>query len=364
MRNHTATHLLNWALRDVLDPRCEHLQQKGSLVDPEKTRFDFSHPKAVSPEELERIESLVTARIRENLPVYAAEAPIADARRINTLRAVFGEKYPDNVRVVSIGVPVEKLLKDPARPEWMGYSVEFCGGTHVKATAEIEAFALVSEEAVAKGVRRVVGVSGEAARKAIDAGARLLSEAQKLAKYQPDQLAAALPQLQKAIETATLRVADRAKLRAAVAELQETVKRQQKAAATAAAGSALGMVDALLAGATRAGNTAVVVAELSDVSIDALKTAADAIKQKAGSAAIFFGQRAEGRATLLAAVTDDLVKRGVKAGDWVKAIAPLVEGGGGGSPTMAQAGGKRPEKLEEALRQAQNWILARTITAA
>jgi alanyl-tRNA synthetase/REP element-mobilizing transposase RayT len=198
MQNHTATHLLNWALRRELDPEGGHLQQKGSLVDPDKTRFDFSHKKPLSDDELGRIEELVVGRIADDLEVFT---PTSDdgavdqqlARKINTLRAVFGEKYPDRVRVVSIGAPIgdeenptaSTLLGSPDDPRWMDYSVEFCGGTHVKRTSEIEAFALVSEEGVAKGIRRVVGVSGEKARAAIAEGERLVADARALAGVEP-----------------------------------------------------------------------------------------------------------------------------------------------------------------------------------
>ena len=183
MQNHTATHVLNWSLREVLESGGSgKVDQKGSLVDPEKTRFDFSHNKPLTDDELDRIEALCKKQIDQALPVYAAmrEENFVEqkqAREINTLRAVFGEKYPDKVRVVSIGVPITEedarnagtkdwLLRSPNNPEWMKYSVEFCGGTHVKNTSEIEAFALVSEEGVAKGVRRLVGISGDAAKRA------------------------------------------------------------------------------------------------------------------------------------------------------------------------------------------------------
>ncbi|NUQ49906.1 MAG: alanine--tRNA ligase, partial [Phycisphaerae bacterium] len=162
MQNHTATHVLNWALREVLG---EHIQQKGSLVDPEKTRFDFSHTKAMTPEEIERIERLCLEQIRQALDVHTNNnEPVSQqqALAINGLRAVFGEKYPDLVRVVSIGKPVADLLANPDSPEWRRYSIEFCGGTHVRNTSEIGDFVLVAEEAVAKGVRRLVGLSGEA----------------------------------------------------------------------------------------------------------------------------------------------------------------------------------------------------------
>ncbi len=157
---------------------------------------------------------------------------------------------------------------------------------------------------------------------------------------------------------------DRAKIRELLTGLQETVKKQQKAAAGSSAGDALARVPELLAGAEKRGGVTVVIAELPDLPLDTLKTLADAIKQKAGSTALLLGVRQEpggdppapAKALLLAAVTDDLIKKGIKAGDWIKAVAPVVEGGGGGPPTMAQAGGKNPAKLPEALAAAKEWI--------
>ena len=148
-KNHTATHVLNWALREVLG---EHIQQKGSLVDDEKTRFDFSHPKALNDAEIAKVEQLVNKQIAAKLTVYDRVVPQEEALKINGLRAVFGEKYPEEVRVMSIGKPVDELLAQPDNADWRKLSIEFCGGTHVANTSEIEDFALVAEEAVAKGV--------------------------------------------------------------------------------------------------------------------------------------------------------------------------------------------------------------------
>ncbi|MFN0136907.1 MAG: alanine--tRNA ligase [Phycisphaerae bacterium] len=359
-KNHIATHVLNWALRETLG---DHIDQKGSLVDDEKTRFDFSHNKVVSAEELAKIESLVAQQIAQNLTVHTAYKPQADARRVNTLRAVFGEKYPDTVRVVSIGAPIDDLLANPTNPEWMKYSVEFCGGTHVANTGEIGAFVLIEESAVAKGIRRLAGITGQAAADAIAAGKRLLAvldEARRHAgtEARREDTAKAIAELQKAIESTPLRVVDRQKLRDGVTELQEIAKKQQKQAAADSAGSLVERAPALLDAAKKVGSTTIVVAELPESPIDAMKTLCDALKQKSGSAAILLGTRGE-KAMLLAAVTDDLVKRGVKAGDWIKAIAPIVEGGGGGPPTMAQAGGKNPAKLGEALKAAAEWVAAK-----
>jgi len=365
-KNHTATHLLNWALREVLG---DHVQQKGSLVDPDKTRFDFSHPRAVQPEELERVEELVNQRVAANLPMYSRVVPQKQALRINGLRAVFGEKYPEEVRVCCIGMPVEKLLEDPENPRWREYSIEFCGGTHLEATGQIGRFAIVAEEAVAKGVRRIVAVTGPTALRVEAEGRALLKEAEQLKSQPPQRIAKCLPEFQRRVAETTLSVRDRLRLRHCLAELAELVQKQQKRDAADAEGLLGRKVNELLAGAEKLGGTTVVVAEMPDFPVEQLKHGADLIKRKCGSAAVLFGVRradgetdsptASGKAFLLAAMTPDLVRKGVRADELVKALAPIIEGGGGGPPTMAQAGGKNGSKLAAALAAGQQWLRQR-----
>ncbi len=169
-QNHTTTHLANWALREVLG---EGVQQKGSLVDPEKLRFDFSHGKSLSDDELARVETLVNNEIEKRHKVYAETAPQEQALKINGLRAVFGEKYPPMVRVVSIGAPVKELLADPAHEKWRQYSIEFCGGTHLSNSEQARAFTIAAEESVSKGIRRIVALTGPAASSATEAAATM-----------------------------------------------------------------------------------------------------------------------------------------------------------------------------------------------
>ena len=353
MQNHTATHLLNWALREVLG---DQVQQKGSLVDHEKTRFDFSHTRALTPEQLERVEQLVNEQIKRDLTVYDQLVPQQEALRVHGLRAVFGERYPDEVRVMSIGVPVDELLEQPDDPKWRDCSIEFCGGTHVRSTGEIEHFVLVSEEAVAKGIRRVVGLTGPAARQAEEDGAAAIADAESLRSGPPDQVAAGVARLQNALASAQLPVRHRHRLRELIGELQQIVKQQQKSLAADAMDVVNDRIDELLKSAEKIGETTIVVAEMPDVPIDQLKGGADRVKQTCKSAAILFGVRGESKATLLAAMSPDLIKKGLKAGDLVKHAAPIIKGGGGGPPTMAQAGGKDPAKLDDALSAARDWL--------
>lgn len=156
--NHTGTHVLNYALREILG---EGIDQKGSLVSSEKLRFDFSHKSGVTDAELEQIEKVSTDYIRQNLEVYAKDVPLAIAREIEGVRAVFGETYPDPVRVVSVGVQIEELLADAKNPQWRKVSIEFCGGTHVQKTGDIKDLIILEENGIAKGIRRIVAVTGE-----------------------------------------------------------------------------------------------------------------------------------------------------------------------------------------------------------
>jgi alanyl-tRNA synthetase len=365
MQNHTATHVLNWALREVLEIEGGgKVDQKGSLVDPEKTRFDFSHNKPLTDEELDRVEKLCGEQIAARLPVYAAsrEDDFQDqkkAREINTLRAVFGEKYPDRVRVVSIGASVEDLLRDPKNPKWMKYSVEFCGGTHVKNTAEIEAFVLTSEEGVAKGVRRVVGISGKAAREAETLGAQLLDEVRQQgnkATRQQGVDAAWMGEFQKRLGEAVIPIRIRRQIQAILLDVQKAMKEQAKESAAVSGDAALDVVKKLFESAQTVGGVTVVVGEVPPASPDALRGAIDWVRNKTESSAVLLGFASEGKVTLIAGMSKAAVDRGLKAGDLIKEICPLVGGKGGGRPDMAQGGGSDPSGLASAIQQASKWI--------
>merc|ERR1711920_29277 len=171
--NHTMTHVLNFALRKVLGSTAD---QRGSLVDEEKLRFDFANTKAVTPDQLEKIEAICKDIVQQKLAVYTAPTAQAEAKKIQGLRAVFGETYPDTVRVVSVGQPVDKMLEDPENSEWAKNSVEFCGGTHISNTEEAGDFALLEESAIAKGIRRIVAATGPVAAKAAEVGEALRTE--------------------------------------------------------------------------------------------------------------------------------------------------------------------------------------------
>ncbi len=353
MQNHTVTHMMNWALREVLG---EHVQQKGSLVDPEKTRFDLSHHAQITDAQLAKIEDLVNKLIEQKLPVYTQVVEMNKALEINTLRAVFGEQYPDEVRVVSIGVPVEELLKNPKNPEWMKHSVEFCGGTHLKNTAEVGRFRLIEESAVAKGVRRVIGVTGDRARQA-EADATAIF---RLLKSAGDATDEALPQriaeIAALMGQTELPVVDKARMREDMAKLQDRAKKAQKEAAKAGAVDVLAKADELLQGAERFNGCAIIVGDVGPASIDQLRSACDSLRARAGDAAILLAARHEEKTVLLAAITPAAVARGVKAGDLIKETAPIVGGKGGGRPDMAQGGGPDTSKIPDAVAAAVTWL--------
>jgi alanyl-tRNA synthetase len=320
MRNHTATHLLNLALREVLG---HHVEQKGSLVDGEKTRFDFSHDKPVTPEQLQEIERRVNRAIVTDQPVTAVVMPLAKAKEIPGVRAVFGEKYPDPVRVVLIGTESpEKASRDD--------SVEFCGGTHLPRTGLIGYFKILSQEPVAKGVRRITAVTGKPAYDDVQNRSAVVDEL--VAKFQcrPEELPTRVEALQEQLKT-----------------IQTQLK---KAAAVALAG----VVDKLIESAPEFASGKVVVGMLPDgANTETVRALVDRVRQKVPSAFIVFGwMEGAGTASIIAALTPDLVKKGLKAGDIVKQVARIIGGGGGGKPDMAQAGGKEPAKLPDALRHA------------
>ena len=350
--NHTTTHVMNHKLRDVLG---EHIMQKGSLVDDQKLRFDFSHTAAVTTEQIEKIEQLVNADIAADLPVYIEYAPQQDALKIHGLRAVFGEKYPPKVRVVSVGVPVSDLLANPSNTSWYRNSVEFCGGTHLSKTGDAEGFAVISEEAVGKGLRRLTATTGHTAHKATADGDRLLSRVAALHGSDPEKLAHEIAELSQIIASSTLPLLARAKLRDGITELQKIVKEHEKSKAKEAAGDA---VDAARKIADEA-QGAFVVAEVAGADADALRAAMDVIRKKKPDVAVLLGAVSGDKVSFVAAVPEAVIKKGLKAGDWVKEAAKIAGGGGGGRPDMAQAGGKDPAKLGKALDAARKFAAAK-----
>jgi len=348
MAHHSTTHLMNWALRKVLG---DHIQQAGSLVDDEKTRFDFTHAKALTPDEIEQVETLVNQQIQADHTVYADVAPQEDALKIKGLRAVFGEKYPPQVRIVSIGVPVKDLLKKPDNDEWMNYSIEFCGGTHLGQTAAASHFVIVEESSVAKGVRRLIAVAGGLAEQAESDAAVLTERLEAIKQEKPDSLEQDLAAVSEAMGDNVLPLRARNALRDLMSDLQKVVKKHRKAQSKQAEGD---VIEAARKIADEAEGE-LVIAAVDGADANTLRKAMDVIRKKKPDAAMMLAAPGDDKVAFLAAVPDALIERGLKAGDWVREVAKVAEGGGGGRADMAQAGGKNPAKLADALNTARTF---------
>jgi alanyl-tRNA synthetase len=365
-KNHTSTHLANWALRETLG---DHVQQKGSLVDPDKLRFDFIHQKSMTDAEIDAVEKLVNTCIDKKLPVYAEVAPQEQALKIHGLRAVFGEKYPPMVRVVSVGVPIAELLADPLNTKWRQYSVEFCGGTHLQSSDVAERFVITSEESVSKGIRRLVALTGASARDAITQGQVIESLITQSSSTSEANLPNVITALQRAIAGGTVPLLAKRRAQSAISDLQERYKKWQRAqtAAPSAQDSTGGFnPESLLSSAESVNGIALIVGSVPSANPDTLRGTWDWLKRKHPQQNIAVllaseftdtdkdGNKLPPKVNLLAAVGDPHIGK-IKAGDWIKAVAPIVGGSGGGRPQLAMAGGKDVTRISDALATAKTF---------
>jgi len=310
IRNHSATHLMHKALRETLG---SHVQQKGSLVDPDKTRFDFSHPQALTPEEIAKVEAIVNREILENHATQSHHMSFDDAVKHGAM-ALFGEKYGDTVRVLDIGT-----------------SKELCGGVHVTRTGDIGLFKIVSEGGVAAGIRRIEAVTGEGALALVQSiNAKLLAAAGAL-KTSPDELPTR------------------------IAQVQDQVKSLEKEVAALKSKLAAGQGDELVTQAVDVNGIKVLAATMEGADVATLREAMDKLKDKLKSAAIVLASVSDGKVSLIAGVTKDATAK-VKAGELVNFVAQQVGGKGGGRPDMAQAGGTDPTGLPAALAGVAGWV--------
>ncbi|MDK6077628.1 alanine--tRNA ligase [Massilia varians] len=310
IRNHSATHLMHKALREVLG---SHVQQKGSLVDPEKTRFDFSHGAPLTAEQIAKVEMIVNREILENHATQAQHMTFDDAVKHGAM-ALFGEKYGDTVRVLDIGS-----------------SKELCGGVHVTRTGDIGLFKIVSEGGVAAGIRRVEAVTGEGALALVQSINRKLQEAAALLKTSPDELPTR------------------------IAQAQDQVKTLEKEVAALKSKLAAGQGDELVTKAIDVNGIKVLAATMEGADVTALRETMDKLKDKLKTAAIVLASVADGKVSLIAGVTKDATGK-VKAGELVNFVAQQVGGKGGGRPDMAQAGGTDPAGLPQALAGVAGWV--------
>ncbi len=351
MSNHTSTHLMNRALRDHVST---DIHQRGSLVNEHALRFDFSHNHALTEAQVQTVEEQVNADIAANLRVSIAHAPQIEAIKIAGLRAVFGEKYPPTVRVVSIGAAVRDLLADPSSTRWADKSIEFCGGTHLPSTGLAECFVIASQESVSKGVRRLTAYTSHAAAAALRDAQSLDAQLTQLDAAAPGSLASPLETLTKELDEATLPLRARAALRAKLSALQDKLKASQKAQGAAASEHVVEHARVI----ADAADDALVVAVVPDADANTLRSAMDVIRKKRPAAAVFLlAAPAPDKVALMASVPEALIKQGLKAGDWVKHVAPIVGGGGGGRPDSAQAGGKDASKINDAIEAAKGFAL-------
>jgi alanyl-tRNA synthetase len=307
-RNHTATHLLHAALRQVLGA---HVKQAGSLVAPDRLRFDFVHFQPVTQEEIDRIERIVNEQIYRNTPVTTEVRSTQEAIAAGAM-ALFGEKYGDNVRVVSVP----------------GFSMELCGGTHVSATGDIGFFAIIGESGVAAGVRRIEAVTGAGAVEWAQRQRAALQRIVGALHVNEDQAVAAIERLQSDAKRSAREIS------------QLKTKLAMGGGGSPGSGDTDDTIE--VAGVKLARR------KVTDLDKDALRGLADSLKAKIKSGVVVLASANDGKVQIVVAVTPDLTGR-VKAGQVVKEIAPIVGGGGGGRPDFAEAGGKQPEKIDEML---------------
>ena len=308
-RNHSATHLLQRALREVLG---SHVEQHGSDVNEDRLRFDFSHFAAMTPEEIAQVEKIVNAKIAEAIPVVTEVMSLEEAKKTGAM-ALFGEKYGDKVRVVKMG----------------DFSIELCGGTHVANTGSIGAFKIISESGVAAGVRRIEALTSKAVFEYYDKLEETINEAAKIAKTNPAGLVEKLEHL--------------------VAEMKE-LQSENESLKSKVAKDALGDV---MNQVVEVNGVKLLAASVSGVDMNGLRDLGDQLKEKLGEGVVVLASDLEGKVNLVAMATDDAMKKGAHAGNLIKAIAGKVGGGGGGRPNMAQAGGKNPAGIPDAIAEAK-----------
>tara|TARA_A100000171_G_scaffold20922_1_gene19318 strand:- start:1765 stop:4818 length:3054 start_codon:yes stop_codon:yes gene_type:complete len=352
--NHTMTHVLNYALREVVEGDAD---QRGSLVNDEKLRFDFTHNQPVSAEEIAKVEDIVNHQIEQDLTVFADLAPLDKAQNISGLRAVFGETYPDPVRVVSIGIEIDQLIGNPENDAWKSASIEFCGGTHIESTSHAKRFALLSEEGIAKGIRRITAITGDDAIAAHALADQLESKADGLTKLGADTLQSAHVDLTKEVEGAVLPAPRKNAIRAKLSDVQKQLKELSKAAAAEQAKKAQQLASGIASSAANSSEEIVIASLELGSDRKALEAAMNTITSANPNKAVMLmsPDQGAGRVALMAAVPPGIVGRGLKAGDWIREVAGIMGGKGGGRPDNAQGSGQDISKLKDATAHARTF---------
>uniref|UniRef100_A0AAQ6IS04 Alanine--tRNA ligase n=1 Tax=Anabas testudineus TaxID=64144 RepID=A0AAQ6IS04_ANATE len=357
MSNHTATHMLNFALRSVLG----EADQRGSLVAPDRLRFDFTAKGALTTEQVRKTEEAACAMIKDAKVVYAMEAPLAEAKAIQGLRAVFDETYPDPVRVVSIGIPVQQLLDDPNSPAGSFTSIEFCGGTHLQNSGHAAPFVIVSEEAIAKGIRRIVAVTGTEAQKAqrkadtLHQSLSALGDKVKQQKAPNKDIQKEIADMTESIGTAVISQWQKDEMRETLKGLKKTMDDLDRSYKADIQKRVLEKTKEVIESNP---NQPLLIMEMeTGASAKALNESLKLLKSNSPqTAAMLFAVDADaGKITCLCQVPQDVANRGLKASEWVQELCPLLDGKGGGKDMSAQATGRNTQCLQEALQMANEF---------
>ena len=313
-RGHSATHLLQQALQDVLG---DHVMQAGSYVDDNYLRFDFNHFQPMTKEEIAKVEEIVNEKVDEYLPIKMEEMPIDEARKLGAM-AIFGEKYGDIVRVVSMG----------------DYSIEFCGGTHIDNTGKVGGFKITSEAGIASGVRRIEAITGSNVIKYLAAKESTIGSVVKTLKTSESDLTRKATQVMSDLK-----------------ELENTIK-------SIKSDEISGSVDDIINSAKEVGEAKLITKKFENTDTDQLRSISDAIREKTDDVVIVLAAVNDGKVTFIVSVSEDLIGKGYHAGKLIKEIAAAAGGGGGGKANMAQAGAKDPSKVDDAFRKAAELLEA------
>ncbi|KAI8394179.1 alanyl-tRNA synthetase [Radiomyces spectabilis] len=350
--NHTGTHILNFALRKVLG---DVIDQKGSLVAPEKLRFDFSYKTAVSTKQLAEVEKICNEFIAENKKVYSKEVPLPVAKAIHGLRAVFGETYPDPVRVISIGYDVDEITQDVSNPKWATTSVEFCGGTHVAKTGDIKHFAILEESGIAKGIRRIVAVTGEEAAATQRQAQAFVSKLDNLEHLKGAELESQLKVVSKELDALVVSAVTKAEFRDRFNKIKKAFDESEKARKAEQVKEATENVKSYFAEHPEANYYIVElhVGNNSKALAGAINYAKSHLKDKA--LYLFSADTDSGRVAHNCVVGKNFIEKGLKASEWAGVVSEKVGGKKGGKDDAAQGSGDKISELPEAMKVAEEF---------
>lgn len=357
--NHTGTHVLNYALREVLG---DSVEQKGSLVSAEKLRFDFSHKSGIAVEDIEKIENISTGYIRQNLKVYAKDVELAIARQIEGVRAVFGETYPDPVRVVSVGVEVEELLRDVNNPSWKKVSIEFCGGTHVNKTGDIKDLIIVEESGIAKGIRRIIAVTGNDAHEVQRVAKDFADRITALEKMKPgpekDQ---EIKSIQVDFNNLTISVVTRSKLKERIAKIVKVALDEQKARQKAELKESIDTINKHFE-ENKESNSLIIRLPIS-ANGKAISDALNFVKKdkKDKNVYLFAVDEGEDGKVIHACHLSETLAKKASALEWSTAVSSVVGGKAGGKGNTSQGVGTDVSKVDEAMDVATKFLQKLTL---